>query len=98
MEVRGLGSMSGAFSVGRVGGAAAPAQTAAPQFVAPQDEVEISSAARMLDAASRTGSVREQRLEQIKAAIAAGTYDTPERLSLAVDRMLSSLAQEVSSS
>jgi negative regulator of flagellin synthesis FlgM len=52
----------------------------------------------MLDVAGRTGSVREQRLEQIKAAIAAGTYDTPERLSLAVDRMLSSLAQEVTSS
>jgi len=98
MEVRGLGSVSGAAHVGRVAGAAAPAQSAPTQFVAPQDEVEISSAARMLDAANRTGGVREQRLEQIKAAIAAGTYDTPEKLSIAVERMLAGLTQEVAGS
>ena len=94
MEVRGLGSVSQAAQVGRTAPAAGAAPAAAPGFVAPKDEIEISTAARMLDAASRTTGVREQRLEQIKAAIASGTYETPEKLSLAVERMLSGLAAE----
>ncbi len=57
----------------------------------PKDEVEISAVGKMLDDASRTPSIREQRLAQIKAAIEAGTYETPEKLELAVNRMVEQL-------
>ncbi|MCY2962254.1 MAG: flagellar biosynthesis anti-sigma factor FlgM [Planctomycetota bacterium] len=97
MEVRGPGSISGAVPIGRTAPAAAPPPAAPAAFVAPRDEVEISSAARMLDAASRSPGVREQRLEQIRAAIASGTYETPEKLESAVDRLLASLAAEEAS-
>lgn len=56
--------------------------------MSPRDEVEISSLGQMLDEASRTGSLREQRLAQIKSAIEAGTYESPEKLEAAVSRMI----------
>ncbi|RPI79026.1 MAG: flagellar biosynthesis anti-sigma factor FlgM [Planctomycetaceae bacterium] len=93
MEVRGLGQISGATQVGRTAPVSAPQSAAPAGGVAPQhDEVEISSAARQLDSAGPAAGVREQRLDQIKAAIAAGTYETPEKLQMAVDRMLQQLA------
>jgi negative regulator of flagellin synthesis FlgM len=81
MEVRGLGSI----------GASAPIGRTAPSSAS---EVEISSLGRMLDDASRTPGVREQRLAQIKAAIEAGTYETPEKLQLALDRMLDQIGRD----
>jgi negative regulator of flagellin synthesis FlgM len=64
-------------------------QAAGP--VSPKDEVEISAVGKMLDDASRTPGIREQRLAEIKAAIEAGTYDTPEKLELALARMVEQL-------
>lgn len=64
------------------------AQPAVSGLEAPQDEVEFSAAARMLDRIQHDPRVRAERLEQIRAAIVAGTYDTPEKLALAVERLL----------
>jgi negative regulator of flagellin synthesis FlgM len=64
-------------------------QAAGP--VSPKDEVEISAVGKMLDDASRTPGIREQRLAEIKAAIEAGTYETPEKLELALARMVEQL-------
>jgi negative regulator of flagellin synthesis FlgM len=91
MEVRGLNSVGGAAPVSRTASAAAagPAAPAGPATL--RDDVEISAASRMLDDASRTPGVREQRLEQIRSAIEAGTYETPEKLQIAIDRMLEQL-------
>jgi negative regulator of flagellin synthesis FlgM len=65
------------------------AQPAGP--TSPKDEVEISAVGKMLDDASRTPGIREQRLAEIKAAIEAGTYETPEKLELALNRMVEQL-------
>jgi negative regulator of flagellin synthesis FlgM len=94
MEVRGLGSIGASAPIGRTpsGGANEKPSVAGP--ATPRDEVEISSLGRMLDDASRTPGVREQRLAQIKAAIEAGTYETPEKLQVALDRMLDQIGRE----
>jgi anti-sigma28 factor (negative regulator of flagellin synthesis) len=42
----------------------------------------------MLDEATRAGGIRDQRLAEIKAAIESGTYETPEKLQIALERML----------
>jgi len=60
----------------------------------PTDEVEISAVGKMLDDASRTPGVREQRLAEIKAAIEAGTYETPEKIEFALSRMIEQLKLE----
>ncbi|WP_309378614.1 flagellar biosynthesis anti-sigma factor FlgM [Paludisphaera borealis] len=56
---------------------------------APRDQVEISPLGQMLDGISRLPEIRHEKVDEIRRQIAEGTYDTPERLELALDRMLS---------
>jgi negative regulator of flagellin synthesis FlgM len=91
MEVRGLSSAKPMAPVNRPEGVSTPAQTGTVGIASPRDEVEISGVGKLLDDASRTSGIHEQRLEQIKQAIEAGTYETPEKLELALNRLLQDL-------
>jgi negative regulator of flagellin synthesis FlgM len=91
MEVRGLNSAGRMAPVNRPEAITGPVETAPTALASPVDEVEISSVSKLLDDASRTPGIREQRLAQIKSAIEAGTYETPEKLELALNRMLEEL-------
>lgn len=93
MEVRGLGSVGASVPISRAQPTTTPAETVAGPS-SPQDQVEISEVGRMLEGASRTPGIREQRLAQIKAAIESGTYDTPEKLELALGRMIDKVARD----
>jgi negative regulator of flagellin synthesis FlgM len=93
MDVTGAGSIGGA-------GAIRPAQFAPSQGVshaaptgltAPQDEVQISSAARALGQLEQAGQIHETRLAEIRAAIADGSYETAEKLEAAVDKLLQAI-------
>lgn len=57
----------------------------------PVDQVEISSEARLMSTQS-AGNTRADRIADIKAQIAQGTYDSPERLEVAVSRMFDEFA------
>ena len=57
-----------------------------------EDELEISSAGRMLDEMTNNSDMRAERLAQIKAAIDDGTYDTDEKLDAALSRMLDQIS------
>lgn len=94
MEVRGLNSVGPSAPISRTSAATPAGSPVSTGPVAPRDEVEISAVGRMLDSASRTDGVRELRLTQIRAAIEAGTYDTPEKLEIALDRMLEQIGNE----
>jgi anti-sigma28 factor (negative regulator of flagellin synthesis) len=48
----------------------------------------ISDAAQSLSAAQMDPQVRAARLAEIKSAIEAGTYDSPQRLEAAIDKMI----------
>jgi negative regulator of flagellin synthesis FlgM len=91
MEVRGLSSANPVSPVNRPESTPAVEKSQATGPVSPKDEVEISAVGKMLDDASRTPGIREQRLAEIKAAIEAGTYETPEKLELALARMVEQL-------
>jgi negative regulator of flagellin synthesis FlgM len=88
MEVSGLSSARPMAPISRPEATTGPAQFAPAGPVSPKDEVEISAVGKMLDDASRTPGIREQRLAEIKAAIEAGTYETPEKLEMALNRMV----------
>jgi len=94
MEVRGLSSTSPLSPMNRPGTTPQPAEPQAVGPATPKDEVEISEVGKMLDDASRTSGIREQRLAEIKAAIEAGTYETPEKLELALNRMIEQLKMD----
>ena len=94
MEVTGPGSVSSSFPIQQPRSASdRPAAVPQPPST-PQDELEISDVAKKLEALAESGELRQARLAQIKAAIEAGEYETPEKLEAAVDRLLDELLSE----
>jgi hypothetical protein len=92
MEVTGAGFVGGAGGVRPVQITGVP--NAAPgvdALHAPQDEVVISPAARLLQSQDVGAAARAERLAEIRAQISQGVYDTPEKLALAVDRLVQDL-------
>lgn len=89
MNVNGIGSVGSTNPITSIRNSQ-PVQkpAAAGGITSPTDELEISSAGKALDNLSRTSSLRQERLDQIKAAIADGTYDTDEKLEAAFERFL----------
>lgn len=90
MNVNGIGSVNRTSSIPQVQPAVRSTSTTPSNAISsPTDEVEISSAGKMLENMNRTSSIREERIAQIKAAIANGTYETPEKLEAALEKMFS---------
>jgi len=54
----------------------------------PRDHVEISPLGQMLDGISRLPEIRHERVEEVRRQIAAGVYETPEKIEMALDRLL----------
>ncbi len=90
MEVTGPGSVQPSIPIRQLP-PTAPAKTAANQPATPRDAVEISAVGKMLDQASQSSDVRSERLAQIKAAIEAGEYETPEKLEAALEKLLGAI-------
>ena len=53
-----------------------------------RDHVEISPLGRMLDGISQLPDIRHERVEEVRQQIAAGTYETTEKLEIALDRLI----------
>ena len=53
-----------------------------------QDELNISDAARAVDQVGQVPDMRMDRVQQIRTQIAQGTYETPEKLDVALGRLL----------
>jgi negative regulator of flagellin synthesis FlgM len=52
------------------------------------DRVDISPAADAASRATETGGVRQDLINLIRNQIASGTYDTPEKMDIAMERLL----------
>ncbi len=57
-----------------------------------QDVVQISDAGRLMDMANGLPAVRQDRVDAIRSQLANGTYETADKLNVALDRMLDELA------
>ncbi len=55
------------------------------------DELTLSDSARFVDQARDLPEIRSDRVAQIRAAIADGTYDNDAKLSVALDRLLNEI-------
>ncbi len=55
------------------------------------DRVELSTHARLLDKLLRLPDVRDELVASVRHAIADGTYQTPEKLDIATQRLLEEL-------
>jgi negative regulator of flagellin synthesis FlgM len=65
---------------------------AQPPASAAVDRVDISAAAQAAARAAEAGDVRQELVNQIRAQIEAGTYETPAKLDAALERLLDELA------
>jgi negative regulator of flagellin synthesis FlgM len=92
MNIFGVFSTHGAQALGGVKGveSAKAAQAAAQQGVGEvHDSVTLSVDA--VRAAEGTADIRFDKVNAIRAAIADGSYETPEKLDLALERLLDRL-------
>ena len=98
MSITGPGPVQGGFPIRPNQVPPTASKTDAPSALAPTDEVQISSAGKLLDELQQSGNVRAERLAQIKAAIDAGEYETPEKLEAALTRLLAEIRAETEGS
>jgi negative regulator of flagellin synthesis FlgM len=54
----------------------------------PRDHVEISPLGQMLDGIAQLPDIRHEKVAEIRQQIADGAYETPEKLDVALDRLL----------
>lgn len=94
MEIHGPGALGGPSPISQPRPVAQPQD---PGSAAPRpleaDEVEISEMGKLLDNLSGAGEIRRERVEEVRRALEAGTYETPEKLETAVERLLDELRQ-----
>lgn len=88
MQIYGPAHLHGPQSVGSPHNPQVARPTGQVDSAPIQDELQISDAARLVDEVGSMADIRQDRVASIRAQIAEGTYDTPERLDLAVERLL----------
>ena len=90
MAVNGPGSIQNSFPIKPTQTTSTPPvqKSAETKPIATSDELEISATGKMLEHLNQSPEVRAERLAQIKAAIDAGEYETPEKLEIALKKMI----------
>ncbi len=53
-----------------------------------QDELQISNAGMLMEQIGNIPSIRQDRVAEIRQQIANGLYETPEKLDVALERLL----------
>ena len=53
-----------------------------------QDELDISDVGRLMEQAKGVSEVRQDVVDRIRGQIADGTYETADKLDIAMDRLL----------
>lgn len=82
---------SGNESSNRIGPPHSAAPTTESRRTDGRDRVELSEHARSLDALRSMPEVRMEKVNEIRAAIAAGLYETDDKIAVAVERLLQEL-------
>ncbi len=88
MHIYGPAHLHGSQPVGPPHSSRASQPAGRPDATPITDEVEISDAARLVDQVRQVPEIRQQRVDAIRAKIAEGTYETQDKLDVAVERLL----------
>jgi anti-sigma28 factor (negative regulator of flagellin synthesis) len=93
MNIFGVFSTQGSQGLGGVKGveAAQAATASAPQQGVGEVHDAVTLSVDAVKAAGAAGDIRFDRVAAIKAAIADGSYETPDKLDIALDRLLDRL-------
>jgi negative regulator of flagellin synthesis FlgM len=94
MQIQGLGHIHGPQQISAPHTARGPSATQAPELrdSINVDQLDISPEADMVSRTRDIPDIRQERVDSIRQQIAAGTYDTNEKLDLALSRLLDEIA------
>ncbi len=88
MQINGPAHLHGAHSVSAPRNPQLAQPTGESRSCQITDEVHISEAARLAEQSQSSQEIRSQRVEEIRAQILEGTYETADKLDVAVSRLL----------
>jgi negative regulator of flagellin synthesis FlgM len=92
MQIYGTSHLHGASAINAPHAARGAQPTTAPGSSAINDQLDISDAARLADRVAELPDIRADRVAELRAAIANGTYETHDKLATAVDRLFDEIA------
>lgn len=92
MQVHGPSQLHGAQPIHGPHHTRGADRAASPASPGIGDRVDISEAGQIADRMAEIPDIRAERVEQIRAALADGTYETAEKLDVAVERLLDEIA------
>jgi negative regulator of flagellin synthesis FlgM len=92
MYIQGTSSVHSAQPLRAPHRASGPAAASGFQAAHGADELDISSEADFLSQVQELPEIREDRVAEIRQQIASGRYETPEKLDLALERLLDEIA------
>ena len=92
MHIYGPSQLHGPQSIGTPHGPRATQPSTRPEAAQIADEVNISEAARFAEQVQQLPEIREDQVEAVRQQIAAGTYETTDKLNIAVDRLLDEIS------
>lgn len=88
MEINGPSRISGAESIRNLQSTQSIQPQQATEGLQPMDQIDISPEAEFVSRVGDLPEIRADRVSEIRAEIDAGTYETDEKLDLAVGRLL----------
>jgi negative regulator of flagellin synthesis FlgM len=88
MQIHGPSHLHGPQTIGAPHRTPATANPPQAGRSGPVDQLDISPQADLVSRTREVPAIREAKVAAIKADIAAGTYETPEKLEAALDRLL----------
>jgi len=88
MQIYGPAQLHGAQTISAPHAARVQTPPQTSSYTAVSDQLDISSEGHLLDLVGQLPEIRQDRVSQLKALIAEGGYETPDRLSVALDRLL----------
>ena len=62
--------------------------TARPERVSTVDQLDISTEAELISRIHDVPDIRSDRVQEIKAQLASGAYETGDKLDIAIERLL----------
>lgn len=92
MQINGPGPIHGAERIDPTHAAQSTEQATLPSGVGGSDEVSISQEAHLLSRINDMPDIRQDLVDQARAEIANGTYETQEKLDVAVSNLLDEIA------
>jgi negative regulator of flagellin synthesis FlgM len=88
MQIYGPTQLHGAQAISAPHTARATTAAGSTGSTAVSDQLDISSAGQYLDKINQMPEIRQDRVSQLRAAIASGTYETDAKLGAAINGLL----------